>query len=207
MKKRAKSVILYCNLTAALVLWLAVDRAYKMENTIMTNDTARKDAAQRLETAVFGGGCFWGVEHLFGKVPGVVNTEVGFMGGTVADPGYKRVCSGDTNHAEVVSLQYDPAKISYRQLVEFFFKIHDPTTLNRQGPDAGTQYRSVIFYYDDAQKRVAQDVVDLVGKSGRFKKPVVTQIAPASEFWPAEEYHQRYFEKNPDKAICHFYRP
>ena len=173
----------------------------------MRNDAAAQDSTAKTETAVFGGGCFWGVEHLFGRVPGVVRTEVGFMGGTVANPSYKRVCGGDTNHAEVVSLQYDPAKITYRKLTEFFFEIHDPTTPNRQGPDAGTQYRSVIFYCSDAQKQVAQDVVEQLDKSGKFKKPVVTQIVPASQFWPAEEYHQKYFQKNPDKASCHFYQP
>jgi len=207
MKMRSKSVILYCSLTAALLLWLAAERAYKTENAIMRNDAAAQDSTAKMETAVFGGGCFWGVEHLFGRVPGVVRTKAGFMGGTVANPNYKRVCGGDTNHAEVVSLQYDPAKITYRKLAEFFFEIHDPTTPNRQGPDAGTQYRSVIFYCSDAQKQVAQEIIEQLDKSGKFKRHIVTQIVPTSQFWPAEEYHQKYFQKNPDKASCHFYQP
>jgi len=152
--------------------------------------------------ATFGGGCFWGVEYNFRRVPGVLDTQVGFMGGTVDNPGYKRVCCEDTHHAEVVHLWYDPEKINYEKLVKIFFLLHDPTTLNRQGPDIGDQYRSAIFYHTPEQKEIDEKVKRELDASGKFKRPIVTEITAASQFWKAEDYHQRYIEKNPLR-MCH----
>ncbi len=146
--------------------------------------------------ATFGAGCFWGVESAFRQIKGVTDAAVGYMGGTLAHPTYKDVCTDRTGHAEVVQLDYDPAQIRYEELLRVFFEIHDPTTLNRQGPDYGKQYRSVIFFHDAEQERDAQKMKDELDQSGRFPRKIVTQIVPASDFWRAEEYHQRYFEKH-----------
>ena len=152
--------------------------------------------------ATFGAGCFWGVESAFRQVKGVTDAAVGYMGGTLANPTYNDVCTDRTGHAEVLQLDFDPAQISYEALLRVFFEIHDPTTLNRQGPDFGKQYRSVIFFHDAEQESAAQKVKGEFDQSGRFSRKIVTQIAPASEFWRAEEYHQRYFEKH-GMAACH----
>ncbi|MFQ5960654.1 MAG: peptide-methionine (S)-S-oxide reductase MsrA [Candidatus Methylomirabilales bacterium] len=149
-----------------------------------------------MEKATFGAGCFWGIEAAFRKVPGVVSTSVGYAGGSFNNPTYKDVCSGGTGHAEVVQVEYDPSKVSYEELLDVFWKIHDPTTLNRQGPDVGTQYRSAIFFHNSEQEATARMSKEKLQSSGQYKKPVVTEITPASEFYRAEEYHQRYFEKH-----------
>ncbi len=149
-----------------------------------------------LLAATFGAGCFWHVEAEFRCVKGVRTTTAGFMGGHVENPSYEQVCTGTTGHAEVVTMLYDPAGVSYDDLLTVFWNIHDPTTKNRQGPDVGEQYRSVIFYHDETQKRAAGSSKDRMDKSGRFKRPIVTEIVPAGPFYPAEEYHQRYFEKH-----------
>ncbi len=162
---------------------------------------------QTIEQATFAAGCFWGVEHAFQNVPGVIKTEVGFMGGRIDNPSYKRVCLGDTNHAEVVHLEFDPSVVSYRKLTEYFFKIHDPTTLNRQGPDVGTQYRSAIFTHSDTQAAIAREIIAELTARKAFRRPIVTQVVPAETFWKAEEYHQKYFDKNPDRAVCHTIPP
>lgn len=148
-----------------------------------------------LEEAAFGAGCFWHVEEEFRKVKGVVDIAVGFAGGTIPNHSYERVCRGDTGHAEVVHIKYDPEKISYEQLLDVFWSIHDPTTLNRQGADVGEQYRSVIFYYTPEQKAAAIKSKEKLEKLGKYKNPIATQILPATKFFRAEEYHQRYFEK------------
>src|ERR1700758_550523 len=140
--------------------------------------------------ATFGAGCFWGVESSFRQVEGVTDAAVGYMGGTLANPTYKDVCTDRTGHAEVVQLDYDPARVSYDELLRVFVDIHDPTTLNRQGPDFGKQYRSVIFFHDAEQERAAQKMKEELDQAGRFPRKIVTQIVPASEFWRAEEYHQ-----------------
>jgi peptide-methionine (S)-S-oxide reductase len=145
--------------------------------------------------ATFGAGCFWGVEVAFRQVPGVIDAAAGYAGGTVADPSYQQVCTGHTGHAEVVQVEYDPARVSYEQLLDVFFANHDPTQLNRQGPDVGTQYRSVIFYHDEAQAQAARAAKEALQASGRYHRPVVTEILPFSNFFRAEEYHQRYLEK------------
>ncbi len=147
------------------------------------------------EKATFGAGCFWGVEAAFRQVKGVTSTSVGYMGGTLENPTYKDVCTDRTGHAEVVDVLYDPATVSYEGLLEVFWSIHDPTTLNRQGPDRGTQYRSVIFYHTPVQEAAARASKEKLQRSGIFKRPIVTQIEPAKEFYRAEEYHQQYYEK------------
>ncbi|MDH5468751.1 MAG: bifunctional methionine sulfoxide reductase B/A protein [Candidatus Aminicenantes bacterium] len=149
----------------------------------------------KAETAIFAAGCFWGIEQKFGLLPGVISTVVGYTGGHKENPTYRQVCSDKTGHAEAVKLTFDPNKISYQELLEFFFKIHDPTQVNRQGPDVGTQYRSAIFYLDQIQKEAAEKLVEKLNNSGQFKKPIATQIVPDSEFYKAEEYHQKYYEK------------
>lgn len=148
-----------------------------------------------MATATFGAGCFWGVESTFRQIPGVTETAVGYAGGTVEDPGYRLVCSGSTGHAEVVQLEYDPEQVSYGALLDVFWKVHDPTQLNRQGPDVGTQYRSVIFYHSDEQKQSAEASKKQLEESGKYANSVATEITPAVPFYRAEEYHQRYFEK------------
>jgi len=145
--------------------------------------------------ATFGAGCFWGIEAALQKVKGVVSTQVGYMGGTVKNPTYKVVCTGKTGHAEVVEVTYDPSQVSYEELLNVFWEIHDPTQLNRQGFDIETNYRSVIFYHDGEQKVTAEASKERVSKSGRYRRSIVTEIAPASTFWKAEEYHQQYYKK------------
>jgi len=156
----------------------------------------------QLEKATFGAGCFWGVEVAFRKVPGVTATTAGYLGGTLPNPTYEDVCTGRTGHAEVVEVMYDPSRVKYEDLLEVFWTSHDPTTLNRQGPDRGTQYRSAIFYHNDAQKAAATASKERWNASGRFSSPIVTEITPSSTFYRAEEYHQRYLEKQ-GLASCH----
>ena len=153
-----------------------------------------------LKQAMFGAGCFWGVQYNFDQIKGVVETEVGYAGGHTENPTYKEVCTDKTGHAEVVHLRYDPEVVSYEELLKFFWENHDPTTLNRQGPDVGSQYCSVIFYYDDEQKIVAEKSKQEL--SAKYSNPIVTEIVPASTFYKAEEYHQKYFEKTGQK-VCH----
>ncbi len=148
-----------------------------------------------MKKATFGAGCFWGVEETFRQVKGVTSTAVGYSGGTFENPTYEDVCSGKTGHAEVVRLQYDPAQVSYDDLLQVFWDIHDPTSLNRQGPDVGTQYRSAVFFHDDQQAAAARAAHDRLQASGRYARDIVTEITPASTFYMAEDYHQRYVEK------------
>ena len=148
-----------------------------------------------MEKATFGAGCFWHVEEAFRHVPGVVETAVGFMGGHTKDPTYREVCSHTTGHAEVVQLTYDPDKVSYEKLLAVFWDIHNPTTLNRQGPDVGDQYRSVVFYHTEKQRDATLASMDRLEKSGKFRRPIVTRVQPAEDFYRAEEYHQQYLEK------------
>ena len=154
------------------------------------------------EKATFGAGCFWGVEATFRQTKGVKDTAVGYAGGEMKNPTYRDVCTDTTGHAEVVQVEYDPAEVSYNELLRVFWENHDPTTLNRQGPDVGTQYRSVIFYHSPEQEAAARASKAALEKSGRFQRPVVTRIEAAPEFYRAEEYHQRYLEKR-GLASCH----
>lgn len=154
-----------------------------------------------MQKATFGAGCFWGVETAFRQVKGVLSTAVGYSGGTFKDPTYHDVCTGRTGHAEVVEVEYDPSKVSYEELLAVFWNIHDPTMLNRQGPDVGTQYRSAIFFHNPEQEVAAKASKEQLQHSGRFKKPIVTELTPTSPFYRAEEYHQRYLEKH-GQASC-----
>lgn len=158
------------------------------------------------ETATLAGGCFWGMEEILRKIPGVIEITVGYTGGKTADPTYKQVCTGATGHAEAVRILFDPAKITYEDLLGYFFRMHDPTTLNQQHNDVGTQYRSAIFYHSEEQRQTAEKVKAQVDKSGKWKRPIVTEITKASEYYPAETYHQDYLQKNPDGYNCHFLR-
>ena len=152
--------------------------------------------------ATFGAGCFWGVEAEFRRVKGVKATAVGYSGGNLKNPTYRDVCSDTTGHAEVVQVEYDPDAVSYDDLLNVFWENHDPTTLNRQGPDVGTQYRSAVFFHTPEQEAAARASKERLEKSGRFRRPIVTQIEPAAEFWRAEDYHQQYLEKR-GLASCH----
>jgi peptide-methionine (S)-S-oxide reductase len=154
------------------------------------------------QTLVLGGGCFWCTEAVFVKVRGITDVESGFSNGHEQQPTYEQVCTGTTGHNEVVKLTYDPARISTRQILEIFFVIHDPTTLNRQGADSGTQYRSGIYYTTPEQKEVADDMIRQMSQDKLFGKPIVTEVLPLSNYWPAEEYHQDFFEKNPYQGYC-----
>jgi len=154
------------------------------------------------ERATFGGGCFWCLEAAFEELDGVESVTSGYAGGHVEEPSYRAVCSGSTGHAEVVQLEYDPDRIGYEELLEVFFTIHDPTQLNRQGPDVGSQYRSIVLHHDDRQRQLAERYVEAIEDGGGYDDPIVTEIEPLDRFWRAEEYHQNYFEKNPQDAYC-----
>ncbi|HEY5549831.1 MAG TPA: peptide-methionine (S)-S-oxide reductase MsrA [Candidatus Saccharimonadales bacterium] len=159
-------------------------------------------AADDKQTAILAAGCFWGVQYYFDQVPGIVETEVGYIGGKVDNPSYEQVCSHTTGHAEATKITFDPKKVSYETLLKHFFRIHDPTQLNRQGPDVGDQYRSAIFYLNDGQKEQARKTLDLLSNSKKYDKPIVTTLEKAGQFWPAERYHQKYTERT-GLGMCH----
>ncbi len=166
---------------------------------------AAKGSGNRAE-AILAGGCFWGMQEILRGIPGVIETEVGYSGGTTTDPAYEEVHSGSTGHAEAVRIVFDPQRLPYEELLGYFFRMHDPTTPNRQGNDVGTSYRSAIFYEDEAQRQTAEAVKARVDASGKWKRPIVTEIVPASKFWPAEDYHQDYLQKHPGGYTCHYLR-
>ena len=155
-----------------------------------------------MNIATFAAGCFWGVEARFRQVPGVISTRVGYTGGHTSEPSYKQVCTGQTGHAEAIEIEFDPKVISYAQLLDIFWQMHNPTTPNRQGPDIGTQYRSAVFYHDEKQKQQADQCKTTLNQQGKFPAPIVTEITAASTFYPAEEYHQCYLEKR-GQGSCH----
>ena len=159
-----------------------------------------------IQTITLGGGCFWCLEAVYEQVDGVTAVESGYSNGHVMNPSYEQVCGGDTGHVEVVKVSFDAERITLREVLEIFFHIHDPTTKNRQGNDIGTQYRSAIFFASEAQKAEAEKAVKRAQESGRWKRPIVTEITPAGAFWPAETYHQDYLERNPNGYTCHFLR-
>src|SRR5687767_4205350 len=167
------------------------DNNYTTMSTSLMNSSAEK-----IDTATFGTGCFWCTEAIFEQLDGVLKVTSGYSGGHIKNPTYKAVCTGETGHAECVQIQYEPEKISYDELLEVFWQVHDPTTPNRQGADVGTQYRSAIFYHNDEQKKKAEHYKNELNKNGAFKNPVVTEIAPASKFYTAEDYHQEYYQNN-----------
>jgi peptide-methionine (S)-S-oxide reductase len=169
---------------------------------VMNAQTRSTIAPAKTETATIGGGCFWCAEAVFQRIPGVKSVTSGFAGGTVAHPSYEQVCTGTTGHAEVIQLVYDPAVLSYDKVLEIFWAAHDPTTLNRQGNDTGTQYRSIILYSNEAQKKAAEASKARAAK--RFKDPIVTQIVPLQAFYPAEDYHQNYYNLNKNQGYCQF---
>lgn len=158
------------------------------------------------EIATLAGGCFWGVEEIIRGLPGVIRTDVGYTGGKVDNPKYEIVKLGTTNHAEAVEIEFDSTKLSFKELLGWFFRLHDPTTVNQQGNDKGTQYRSAIFYHSEEQKKVAEEVIKNVNDSKKWPKPIVTEIVPATKFYLAEEYHQDYLKKNPGGYTCHWIR-
>jgi peptide-methionine (S)-S-oxide reductase len=191
---KIKSIMLvFC----VAVLFISNGCREKGGHSMSEERSAENSENKGLEKAMFGAGCFWGVEALFLKVPGVIDAASGYSGGHTENPNYEEVCTDKTGHAEVVEVIFDSGKVSYGDLVEFFWSIHDPTTLNRQGPDVGTQYRSAIFFYDAEQERIAIESKTMLEQSGKYKLPVVTEIPKVSKFWRAEEYHQRYIEKHP----------
>jgi methionine-S-sulfoxide reductase len=155
-----------------------------------------------MQEAIFAAGCFWGVQDYFDQVPGVVETEAGYIGGHVENPSYEAVCTHTTGHAEAVRVVFDPGKVSYQTLLKQFFHMHDPTQLNRQGPDIGDNYRSAIFYKDEAQKQAAREMIGQLNVSGRYKKPIVTSLEPAGKWWPAEDYHQKFTQRT-GMGACH----
>ncbi|PZM77750.1 MAG: peptide-methionine (S)-S-oxide reductase [Candidatus Melainabacteria bacterium] len=155
-----------------------------------------------MEKAMFGAGCFWGVEEAFRTLEGVKDTKVGYSGGATDNPTYEQVCTDRTGHAEVILIEFDPAVISYAQLLDKFFTIHDPTQLNRQGPDVGKQYRTAVFFYSPEQEKTAKEKIEELGKSGKFHAPIATEVTEAAKFYPAEEYHQRYLQKR-GVNVCH----
>jgi methionine-S-sulfoxide reductase len=168
------------------------------------SDIKTEDQQDTLEIATLAGGCFWGMEDLIRKIPGVIDTEVGYTGGTFKNPGYRDVCTGETGHAESIQIKFDRSRVSFERILEFFFRMHDPTTANRQGNDIGSQYRSAIFFHSEAQRESAVKLKDVA--SSKWGKPAVTEIAPADRFYPAEAAHQDYLEKNPGGYTCHWLR-
>jgi len=186
---RTKYILIAVSLLAAAA-W-----AGSASNRTQTTETQNTREADSMATAMFGAGCFWGVEAAFRQIEGVTATAVGYAGGTVDHPTYEQVCSDTTGHAEVVEVTYDPTRVSYERLLKVFWENHDPTQVDRQGPDIGRQYRSVMFYYDPAQRKAAEVSRDELEKTGGFSRPIATTIEPAPTFWKAEEYHQQYLEK------------
>lgn len=163
----------------------------------------KKEMPMNVKKAAFAAGCFWGVEKFYWQLPGVLETQVGYAGGHTENPSYEEICQTNTGHVEAVEITYDPVKISYEELLITFWQYHDPTTKNRQGPDIGSQYRSVIFYYDEEQKAAAEKSRQILEKEKVFSKPIVTEIIPAAKFWRAEDYHQKYLKKNPFGYCSH----
>lgn len=168
----------------------------------MSQEQDRPITLNSREVATLGGGCFWCIEAIFDELQGVEQVESGYSGGPVANPTYRQVCTGTTGHAEVVQITFDPRVISFKQLLEVFFTVHDPTTLNRQGPDVGTQYRSVIFYHDEEQKAVAEQVIREIEAAKIWDAPIVTEVVPFKAFYKAEDYHQEYFKLHGDQPYC-----
>jgi peptide-methionine (S)-S-oxide reductase len=188
--------------TASLLQVVALLLFNSYFSPVMNAQSASTDASDKLQTATFGGGCFWCAEAVFQRIPGVKSVVSGFAGGTVPDPSYKLVCTGGTGHAEVIQIKFDPSVITYDKLLEIFWEAHDPTTLNRQGNDVGTQYRSIILYSDDAQKAAAEK--SKAEAAQHFKSPIVTQIVPLTHFYSAEAYHQNYYKQHEHESYCAF---
>jgi len=183
---------------------LAVILLFTTFNAVVAQNTKPQNMNQDLQVATLGSGCFWCTEAFFLRLKGVESVVSGYSGGKVKNPTYREVCTGLTGHAEVVQVKFDPKIISYEEILEVFWNTHDPTTLNKQGADEGPQYRSVVFYHDEAQKKIAEQYKDQLNKSGIFKNPIVTEITPFTVFYKAEDYHQNYFALNPNQGYCQY---
>ena len=197
--------MLLSRLLPALVLLAcgaACTREEPRKETTVSDTKGAPPGDGSVEVATFGGGCFWCTEALISRLDGVISVASGYAGGRTVDPTYEEVCSGTTGHAEVIQVRFDPKRIGYDALLEVFFKTHDPTTLNRQGADVGTQYRSIVLVHDDAQRRVAQEVIRRLDEAKVFDGPIVTQVVPYDRFYAAEGFHQGYFDANPTKGYC-----
>ncbi len=193
------------NILFLATIFLVTVKCYGQVNKLPTNKmTNQSTENSQLQLATFGSGCFWCTEAIFQQVDGVTKVESGYAGGKSANPTYKEICTGQTGHAEVIQLTYDPKKVSFEELLEFFWKSHDPTTLNKQGADAGTQYRSVIFYHNNEQKLLATSYKKKLDDAGAFNAPIVTEITPFTTFYKAENYHQNYFNLNGNEPYCSY---
>jgi len=197
-------IILLAIFTTLLVFSTVNCKETRSNSNMNESETVMNDPSAKTDTATFGQGCFWCAEAIFERVKGVQSVVSGYAGGHVADPTYEQVCSGKTGHAEVVQIVYNPDVVSYDDLLQIFWKTHDPTTLNRQGADVGEQYRSIILYHNDKQKEKAEYYKNKLDKSGAWDNPIVTQIVPLTKFYKAEDYHQDYFENNPYQGYCSF---
>src|SRR6056297_2023468 len=194
--------MLYTKIKILLVTFAVVLTFENVQS--INNSKTMNEQNNELKTATLAAGCFWCVEAVFQNLKGVEKVVSGYSGGHVKNPSYREVCNGKTGHAEAIQLKYDPKVISFEQILDVFWKTHDPTTLNRQGPDIGTQYRSVIFYHNDLQKRIAEDSKNQMNRSGYFNKPIVTAIEPYKNFFVAEENHQNFYKNNPNQPYCRF---
>ena len=197
------------NLSTVKIAVIAVTSLFFMNACGQTNSNSKimnneQPTNGNIETATFGAGCFWCVEAVFQRLNGVQTVKSGYSGGSVKNPSYKEVCQGTTGHAEVIQVTYDKTKVAFDELLEVFWKTHDPTTLNRQGNDYGTQYRSVVFYHNDEQKKLAEKYKEEINKSGAYPNPIITEIAPFANFYSAEDYHQNYFNENNSEPYCKF---
>ncbi len=195
-----------CSLFMFSVFSFSVRSDAKAKSKTSDKKSSTMTTENKTEKAILAGGCFWGVEELLRNQPGVLSTQVGYTGGTIPNPTYEIVKRGTSGHAESIEVTFDPAKTSYEKILKYFFQLHDPTTVNQQGNDRGTQYRSAIFFQTPEQEQTAKKVKELVEASGAWKKPVVTEIIPASQFYSAETYHQDYLQKNPGGYTCHYVR-
>lgn len=190
----------------AILLFLLAGLAPQLYSGSLPARSKKMDPKPKLETATLAGGCFWGMEEILRGLPGVKETAVGYTGGKTQNPKYEDVKTGATGHAESIEIKFDPAKITYRAILDMFFKMHDPTTPNRQGYDVGAQYRSAIFYHGEPQRKEAEAAVKRAQASGLWKRAITTEVVPAVKFWPAEEYHQDYLKKHPGGYTCHYVR-
>ena len=191
---------IYSLLSSLLFLTISMSSCANNSTTFIQNDVKKGKVAN--DTITLGGGCYWCVEAVYERLDGVVDVYSGFSGGSIENPTYEQVCTGRTGHAEVVQIAFDSTITTVKDILEVFFVVHDPTTLNKQGHDVGTQYRSVIFYHSDAQKAIAKEVIAALEKEKVFNAPIVTAVQPMTVFYEAEDYHQDYYEKNPDQSYC-----
>ena len=204
MKNNKTIYLLHVSILLLTFVSACGQRSNQNKTIQTTNKMTNEVNNNELDTALFGAGCFWCVEAMFQRLDGVVKVESGYSGGHAVNPTYKEVCTGTTGHAEVCRITFDPKKISYETLLSIFWQTHDPTTLNRQGNDVGTQYRSSIFYYNDVQKQLAEKYKTELNASGAFSNPIVTEILAISNYYPAEDYHQNYYNQNSEQSYCQF---